>query len=61
MRLASSVEMFTVYGGFVGREDLAVGQLVRAWYIKCLPPKAGGRGVVAVLIVASTKPGEGWP
>ncbi len=59
--LDERTRMFTVYGGFIGVADLVPGQVVRIWLANCKAPKGGARGRVAVLMLASKKPGEGWP
>ena len=59
--LDERTRLFTVYGGFVGADELVPGQVVRIWFANCKAPKAAERGRVAVLMLASRKPGEGWP
>ena len=59
--LDERTRMFTLYGGFIGVGELVPGQVVRIWLANCKAPKAGARGRVAVLMLASKKPGEGWP
>ena len=59
--LDERTRMFTVYGGFIGVHELVPGQVARIWLANCRAPKPGARGRVAVLMLASKKPGEGWP
>ena len=59
--LDERTRMFTVHGGFVGVDELVPGQVVRIWLANCKAAKPGARGRVAVLVLASKKPGQGWP
>ena len=55
--ISDGTVMCTVSGGFVSREDLAVGQHVAVW----LPSRKHAElGAVAVML-ASKAPGDDWP
>jgi hypothetical protein len=58
VNLGSDSRIFTVYGGSVSRSELKIGQVVRVWFENCR--EASGGIQVAVLQLASTKPGEGF-
>jgi hypothetical protein len=59
--LQKNSELFTVYGGYVGRSELKVGQQVRVWLEGCgRGPERSRRGV-AVMELASTRPGDEFP
>ncbi len=49
--------LFTVYGGYVAREELAVGQDVHVRYVGCTP-KEGATPRAAVVQLKSTKPAK---
>ena len=41
IRIGENTQMFTVYGGYVAREKLAVGQTAYVWYVGCSAKRAG--------------------
>lgn len=54
-------DLFTAYGGHVARSELQTGQRVRVWLEDCGRGSQQGRRVVAVMELASTRPGDEFP
>jgi hypothetical protein len=59
--LTEATQIFTVYGGYVAREKLQAGQRARIWLEKCGQSNEAARGRVAVVQLASTRPGHEFP
>ena len=59
--ITSRSVIFTVYGGYVARSELKVGQKIRVWYKgqSCSSPKLPLEGIR--IQIASTDPSDDWP
>jgi hypothetical protein len=56
--VAPETNIFTAYGGFVAKEGLTPGQIVRVWFTE--RPRRSPTPVAAVITLASKTPGEGF-
>jgi len=54
-RVNDQTQLFTVYGGFVSKQELAVGLKANVWYVGCDILKAGSPPVAAVVMLDSTR------
>jgi hypothetical protein len=61
IRVTEKTKIFTVYGGYVGPNELSVGQRVKIWNTTPKPIKNGQPTVAAVIMLASTNPNDDWP
>jgi hypothetical protein len=59
--LTRETKLFTVYGGAVSVDELREGQRVHVWLQGCRPPDGARPSPVAVVEVASLRPGEDFP
>lgn len=53
VRIGENTQMFTVYGGYVAREKLAVGQTAYVWYVGCSAKRADSPPMAAVVQLES--------
>ena len=58
--ITKDTEMFSVYGGAIEPDELAVGQQVRIWEDRQAAPKSGRRRA-AVVMFASKDPKDSFP
>lgn len=55
IRIDHKTQIFTYFGGYVGRSELAAGQAAAIWYVGCKVPKKGQQPYAAVVEIDSTK------
>jgi hypothetical protein len=48
-------QLFTVYGGFVSKQELAAGLKASVWYVGCDVSMAGSPPVAAIVMLDSTR------
>ena len=53
IRINAKSELFTIYGGYVAKEELAKGQRVDVWYVGCDSRTAGSPPLAAVVRLES--------
>lgn len=61
VRVTTTTEIFTVYGGYVRPSDLVAGLRVRVWFARPSKPRHDKTEDAAAIMIASKDPKDDWP
>ena len=61
VRVTTTTEIFTVYGGYVRPSALVAGLRVRVWFTRPRKPRRDKAEDAATIMIASKDPKDDWP